>query len=116
MTPWLTPKEANIPGNPVALEGMLTDGLLAVIVCVSPALADPLRDDDAVHYLGNKEDEGLNIWREWIVCSISLSRTSYFLVVPLEDCRGNIVGEDGAQEKGMKQEWRGQGTTFETMT
>ena len=85
-------------------------------MCLSPALADPLRDDDVDHYLGNKEEEGLNIWREWIVCSISLLRTSYFLVVPPEDCRGNTVGEDGAQEKGMKREGRGQGTTFETMT
>ena len=33
-----------------------------------------------------------------------------------EDCRGNIVGPDGAQEKSMKQEQRGQGTTFERMT
>ena len=26
----------------------------------------------------------------------------FFLVVPLEYCRGNIVGPDGAQEKSMK--------------
>ena len=26
-------------------------------------------------------------------------KTSYFLVVSPEDCRGNIVGPDGAQEK-----------------
>ena len=62
------------------------------------------------------EDEGLNIEREWILYSIFLSRTSYFLVVPPEDCRGNIVGLDRAQEKSMKQEGREQGTTFERMT
>ena len=43
-------------------------------------------------------------------------RTSYSLVVPPEDCRGNTVGLNGAQEKSMKQEGRGQGTTFERMT
>ena len=48
--------------------------------------------------------------------SISHPRASYFLVVPPEDCRGNIVGPDGAQEKSMKQEGRGQGTMFERMT
>ena len=33
----LTPKVANIiPGSPVALEGMPTDGLLAGIVCLPP--------------------------------------------------------------------------------
>ena len=43
-------------------------------------------------------------------------KASYFLVVPLEDCRGNTVGPDGAKEKSMKQEgWR-QSTTFERMT
>ena len=36
-------------------------------------------------------------------------KASYFLVVPPEDCRGNIVGPDGAQEKSMKQEGRGAG-------
>ena len=43
----------------------------------------------------------------------SLSRASYFLVVPPEDCRDKIVGPDGAQEKSMEQEGRGEGTTFE---
>ena len=38
-----------------------------------------------------------------------------FFVVPPEYCRGNIVGLEGAQEKSMKQEGRGQGTTFERM-
>ena len=45
-----------------------------------------------------------------------LTKASYFLVVPLEDCRGDIVGLDGAPKKSMKQERRGQGTTFERMT
>ena len=42
-------------------EGMPTDGLLAGIVCLSPTLADSLRDTDAVRVVGNMEDEGLNI-------------------------------------------------------
>ena len=33
-------------------------------------------------------------------------KARYFLVIPLEDCRGNIVGPDGAEERGMKQEGR----------
>ena len=33
-----------------------------------------------------------------------------------EDCRGNIVGPDVAQEKSMKEKGRGHGTTFEIMT
>ena len=43
-------------------------------------------------------------------------KASYFLVVSSEDCRGNLVGLDGAQEKSMKQEGWGQSTTFERMT
>ena len=39
----------------------------------------------------------------------------YILVVYPEDCRGNVVGLDGAQAKSMKQEGRGQSTTFERM-
>ena len=62
------------------------------------------------------EDEGLNISRDGILYSISLPEASYFLVVPPEDCRGNIVHLNGVQEKSMKQEGRGQGTTFERMT
>ena len=50
-----------IPGSPVALEGMPTDGLLAGIVCLSPALAGSLRDAVVAHVVGNMEDEGLNI-------------------------------------------------------
>ena len=42
--------------------------------------------------------------------------TSYFLVVPPEDCRGNTMGLDGAHEKNMKQEGRGQDTTFDRIT
>ena len=40
-------------------------------------------------------------------------KASYFLVVSPEDCRGNLMGLDGAQEKSMKQEGRGQSTTVE---
>ena len=43
-------------------------------------------------------------------------KASYFLVVPPEDCRGNIVGPDGAEERSVKQEGMGQSTTFEKMT
>ena len=49
-----------IPGSPIAFEGMTTDGLLEGIVCLSPALADPLRDAVVAH-VGNMEDEGLTI-------------------------------------------------------
>ena len=81
-----------------------------------PSLVGSLRDAVVAHVVGNMEDEGLNIQRDWILYSISLPRASYFLVVPPEDCRGNIVGLDSAQEKSMKQEGRGQGTAFERMT
>jgi len=84
-------------------------------VCLSPTLEDSLRNAVLAHVVGNTEDEGLNIYRDWILYSIFLPRASYFLVVPPEDCKGNIVGPDGAQEKRMKQEGRGQGTTFERM-
>ena len=43
-------------------------------------------------------------------------KASSFLVVPPEDCRGNIVGLDGAEERSMKQEGRRQSTTFERVT
>ena len=57
----LTPKVANIiPGSPTAFKEMRTDGLLAVIVCLSPTRAGSLRDAVVVH-VGNMEDEGLNI-------------------------------------------------------
>ena len=85
-----------IPGNPLALEGMPTDGLPAGIVCLLPGLAGSLRDGDIADIVGNTEDEGLNISRDWILYSISRPRASYFLVVPPEDCRGNIVVLDGA--------------------
>ena len=45
-----------------------------------------------------------------------LPKSTYFMVVSSEDCRGNLVGLDGAQEKSMKQEGRGQSTTFERIT
>ena len=113
----LTPKVANIiPGSPVVFEVMPTNGLPAGTVCLSPVLAGPLRDADVAHVVGNMEDEGLNIQRDWILCSICLPRASYILVVPPEGCRGNIMGLDGAQERSMKQEGRGQITTFERMT
>ena len=35
---------------------------------------------------------------------------------PSRNCSGNIVGQDGAQEKSMKQDRKGLGTTFERMT
>ena len=59
----LTSKVANIiPGSPIAFEGMPpTDGLLAGIVCLSPALLDSLRDAVVARVVGNMEDEGLNI-------------------------------------------------------
>ena len=97
-----------VPGSPIALEGMPpTDGLLAGIVCLSPALVGPMRGAVVAHVVGNMEDEGPNIWRDWILYSISLPKASYFLVVPPESCRANIVGPDGAQEKSKKQEGRG---------
>ena len=105
-----------VPGSPIALEGMPpTDGLLAGIVCLSPTLAGPLRGAVVAHVVGNMEDEGPNIWRDWILYSISLPRASYFLVVPPEDCSSIVVGPDGAQEKSMKWDRRGQGTTFGRM-
>ena len=93
---------------------MPTDGLLAGIVCLSPALADPLRDTVVAHVVGNMEDEALNIWIAYY--TVFPSQGSYFLVDPPEDCRGIIVCPHGAQEKSMKQEERGQGKTFERMT
>ena len=51
-----------IPGSPIALEGILpTDGLLAGIVCLSPALGGSLGDANVAHAVGNMEDEGLNV-------------------------------------------------------
>ena len=48
--------EAQLP-----LKGCPTDGLLADIVCLSPALAGSLRDAGVAHAVGNTEDEGLNL-------------------------------------------------------
>ena len=55
----LTPKVVNIiPGSPIALEGMPpTNGLLAGIVCLSPALAGSLRNAVVALVVGNMEDE-----------------------------------------------------------
>ena len=49
-----------IPGSPISLEGMPTDGLLAGIVCPSPTLVGPLRNAIVTHVAGNMKDEGLN--------------------------------------------------------
>ena len=106
-------KVANIvPCSPIALEGMPpTDGLLACLVCLSPALVHPLRGA-VVSHVGNIEDKGLNLYRDCILYSISLPTYRHFLVVQPEDCRGNIVVPDGTHEKSTKQEGRGQGTTL----
>ena len=76
----LTPKVANIiPGSQIALEGMPpTGGLLAGIVCLSPALVHSLRVATVAHVVRNKEDEGLNIYSDWILYSISLPRPAVF--------------------------------------
>ena len=50
-----------IPGSPTAFEGRPTDGLLAGVVCLSPALVGSLRNAGVAHVVGNMEDEGLNI-------------------------------------------------------
>ena len=50
-----------IPGSPTAFEGRPTDGLLAGVVCLSPALVGPLRYTVVAHVVGNVEDEVLNI-------------------------------------------------------
>ena len=50
-----------IPGSPVAFGGMPTDGLVAGIVYLLPALAGSLRDAVVAHVVGKMEDEGLNI-------------------------------------------------------
>ena len=57
----LTPKMANIIlVSPIALEEMPPiDGLLAGIVCLSPALVGSLRN--VAHVVRNMEDEGLTI-------------------------------------------------------
>ena len=106
-----------VPGSPIALEVMAqTHGLLAGIVCLSPTLAGSLRAAAAAHVVGNMEHEDLNLQKDWILCSISIPRASYFLVIPPEDCRRNTVCPDGSHKKNMKQDGSGQGTTFERMT
>ena len=51
-----------IARSQIALERMPpTDGLLAGIVCLSPALGYSLRDAIVAHVVGNIENEGLNI-------------------------------------------------------
>ena len=97
-----------IPGSPVAFEGMLsTDELLACIVCLSPTLVGPLRYAVVAHVVGNMEDEGLNIYGDWILYRISLQTASYFLVFLPQACRRNTVGWYWPKERSMKQERRG---------
>ena len=50
-----------IPRSPISFEGMPTDGLLAGIVCLSPALVGSPRDAVVAHVVGDMEDEGLSI-------------------------------------------------------
>ena len=50
-----------IPRSPIAFEGMPTDGLLAGIVCLSPALVGSLRVAVVTLVVGNMKDEGLNL-------------------------------------------------------
>ena len=51
-----------IPGTPTALERMPpTNGLLAGIVCLSPALVGSLRVAVVTLVVGNMKDEGLNL-------------------------------------------------------
>ena len=91
-------------------------GVLAGIECLSSALVDSLRDAVVAHVVGKMEDEGPNIYRDWILSRISLPKTRYFLSISPEDRRGNIVGPNRAQEKSRKQTGRGQGTTFAKIT
>ena len=66
-----------ISGSPITLEGMPpADGLLSGIVCLSPTLVGSLTDAIVVHVVGNMEDEGWNIWRDYKLYSISLPRES----------------------------------------
>ena len=81
-------------------------------MCLSPALVHPLRSAVVTHVVGNMEDKGLSLYRDCILYSISLPRDRCFLVVLPEDCRDNTVVPDGAHEKSMKQEGRGQGITL----
>ena len=51
-----------IARSQIALERMPpTDGLLAGIVCLSPALGEPLKGALIAHVVGNMEDTGLNL-------------------------------------------------------
>ena len=53
------------PGSPVALGGIEEmppiGGLLAGMVCLSPAPVGPLRDAAAAHVVGSMEYEGLGV-------------------------------------------------------
>ena len=95
-----------VPGNAIALEGLPTDGLLAGIVCLSPALAGSRRDAVVAHVVRNMEDEGQNIYRDWILYSISLPN----LLLSLQNIiEATLWALGGDQEKSMKQEGRGAG-------
>ena len=51
-----------VPVSPIDLEGMPpTNGLLAGIVCLSPALVGSLRVAVVTLVVGNMKDEGLNL-------------------------------------------------------
>ena len=51
-----------VPVSPIDLEGMPpTNGLLAGIVCLTPALVGPLRGPVVAQVVGNMDDEGLNL-------------------------------------------------------
>ena len=56
-----------IPGSPIAFEGMPTDKLLTGTVCLSPALVHALRGAVVRHVVGNMEDEGLNLYSDYIL-------------------------------------------------
>ena len=81
-------------------------------VCLSLALASSLRGVVDTHVVGNMEDEGLNIWMDWILYSIFFPRASYFLVVLPEDkqdnqkhCCHNVYATLWAQMGLMKRAW-----------
>ena len=85
-----------VPGSAVALEGMPpTDGLLAGVVCLSPTLA-PLRDAVVAHVVRNMEDEGQNIYRDWILYSISLPS---FLLSLQKTLKATLWTQEGLRKR-----------------
>ena len=91
----------------MSTDGIGRDVTLAGIVSLLPALAGSLRDAVVAHVVGNMEDEGLNIYGDWILYRISLQTASYFLVFLPQACRRNTVGWYWPKERSMKQERRG---------